>query len=77
MTSGFLIRVPLVDGDFLCNALVTCLISFCLYRYHNTKQLRKAEVVSSNARCTYKSFYYHWLSLGLVVALVFVGFEIP
>ena len=77
MASGFLIRVPLVNGDILCNVLGTCLISFCVKRYHNTKQLSKAEVVSTNARCTYKSFYYHWLSLGLVVALVFLGFEIP
>ena len=28
MASGFLVRVPLVDGDFLCNVLGTCLISF-------------------------------------------------
>ena len=28
MASGFYVRVPLVDGDFLCNVLVTCLISF-------------------------------------------------
>ena len=46
MASGFLIRVPLVDGDFLCNVLGICLFIFCVYRYHDTKQLRKAEVVS-------------------------------
>ena len=30
MASGFLVRVPLVNGDFLCNVLGTFLISFVL-----------------------------------------------
>ena len=36
---------------------------FSYVRYHDTRGLFLAEVISANALCTYKS-YYHWLSLG-------------
>ena len=77
MANGFHVRVPLVDGDFFVQRPGYLPNQFCVSRYHNTRQLRKAEVVSSNARCTYKPFYYHWLSLSLVVALVCLGLKLP